>query len=115
VDTGVRNTSGLIEEFTKLAHDAVDVLRERAVAMDGNMEKVMAESNKVLGSEFVKGTKLGNYIENNPSKAALYSFMTAMMFTHFAKARGINFPYDASATTGKGETAKPKSAKTKAA
>lgn len=115
MDTGVRNSKGLIEEFAKYAHDTVDVLHERAVAMEGNMEKVMAEANKVLGSKFVEGTKLGNFIENNPSKAALYSFMTALMFTHFMKARGINVAYGAPGATEAGETAKPKSTKTKAA
>jgi hypothetical protein len=114
MNTGVRNTSGLIEEFAKLAHDAVDVLRERAVALEGNMEQVMAESNKLLGTKF-EGTKLGNFNENNPSKAALYSFMTALMFTHFMKARGVNVSGDAPALTEAGEKSKPKSTKTKAA
>ncbi|MDH5276540.1 MAG: hypothetical protein OEW88_08960 [Gammaproteobacteria bacterium] len=114
MNTGVRNTSGLIEEFAKLAHDAVDALRERAVALEGNMEQVMAESNKLLGTK-LEGTKLGNFIENNPSKAALYSFMTALMFTHFMKARGVNVSGDAPASIEAGETSKPKSTRTKAA
>ncbi|TFG83526.1 MAG: hypothetical protein E4H19_11475 [Chromatiales bacterium] len=114
METGVRNTSGLIEDFTKLAHDAVDVLRERAVALEGNMEQVMDESNKVLGAKF-EGTKLGKFIENNPSKAALYSFMTALMFTHFMKAKGINVSYGTLGVTETGETSTPKSTKAKAA
>ena len=109
MDTGARTTSSLIEEFAKFAHEAVDVLRERTVAMEGNMEKVMAESNKVLGAKFVEGTKLGNFIQNNHSKAALYSFMTALMFTHFMKARGIDVSYGAPGVTETGETSKPKS------
>jgi len=111
VDTGVRTTSSLIEEFAKHAHEAVDVLRERAVALEGNMEKVMAEGNKALGAiKFGEGTKLGNYIENNPAKAALYSFMTTVMFTHFMKARGINVS-DTPGATKTDETSKPKSTK----
>jgi len=114
MNTGVRNTSSLIEEFAKVAHDAVDVLRERAVALEGNMEQVMAESNKVFGSK-LEGTKLGKFIEDNPSKAALYSFMTAMMFTHFMKAKGIDVTGGTPGTTESGETPKTKSTKSKAA
>ena len=115
MDTVVRNTPGLIEEFAKIAHDAVDVLHDRAVALNGNMENLMAESNMALGAKFVEGTKLGNYIQNNPSKAALYSFMTAMMFTHFMKAKGINVATGAPGVTEvKGETSKPRSIKVKA-
>jgi hypothetical protein len=114
MNTGVRNTSNLIEEFSKVAHDAVDVLRERAVALEGNMEQLMAESNKVLGTK-LEGTKLAKFIEDNPTKAALYSFMTAMMFTHFMKARGIDLAGVTTGPTASGETAKAKGTKSKAA
>ena len=110
MDKGVRTTSSLIEEFAKSAHEAIDVLRERAVALEGNMEKVMAEGGKALGAmKLGEGSKLGNYIENNPTKAALYSFMTTVMFTHFMKARGVNPSLDAPGVKKTDETTKPKS------
>lgn len=112
MDKGVRTTSSLIEEFVKSAHEAIDVLRERAVALEGNMEKVMAEGNKALSAmNLGEGTKLGKYVENNPTKAALYSFMTTVMFTHFMKARGLTASVDAPGVKKTEETSKSKGTK----
>jgi hypothetical protein len=87
-----------------------------AAELEKNMTKVMDESGKAFATEFGKGTKLGNYIEKNPTKAAFFALMTGMMFTRMMKSRGVNPFVETDPETKTGETAKPKmSAKAKAA
>jgi hypothetical protein len=61
-----------------------------------------------------EGTKLGKFVENNPSKAQLYALMTGAMFTHMMKGRGISFG-STTGSTVEGTTEKPKMAKVKVA
>jgi hypothetical protein len=116
MDTEVRTTSGVFDEFAKFAHETVDYMRERAFELEKNMGKTMGESGKAFMTKFGEGTKLGSYIENNPSKSAFYAFMTGVMFNHMMKDRGFDWSSATSFGTKSGGTAKPKmSAKAKAA
>jgi hypothetical protein len=113
MNTGARDTKTLIEEFAKYAHGAVDMLRERAIELDGNMASLANETNKLIGM-VPEGTKLGKFVENNPAKAQLYALMTGAMFTHLMKTRGLSFGTPIGHTV-EGTTEKPKTAKVKVA
>ena len=116
MDTKVSETSGLFDEFSKFARETADYLHERAAELEENMTKVMGESGKAFGMKFGEGTKLGKYIEMNPTKAAMFAFMTGMMFSHMTKSRGGSPFFEAGPETKSGETSKPKmTAKSKAA
>jgi hypothetical protein len=108
MDKEVRTTSGLVDEFAKFAHETVDYLRERAFELEKNMATTMGESGKAFVTKFGEGTKLGNYIETNPSKAAFYAFMTGMMFSERMKERGFDTSFKTGPWTKSGETSKPK-------
>jgi hypothetical protein len=101
VDTPVRITSGLVEEFAKFAHEAVEAWRERAVKLEGNVAKLLGETN-AFGEE----TKFGDDSGKNRSKAAFYSFITGLMITHIMKSRGIRHAPDVQGVIMKGQTSK---------
>jgi hypothetical protein len=107
----VRNKkSGFVDEFTKFAHEAIDAWSERGAELEGNMKKLVGDT-QAFGLKFGEESKLGSYIENNPSRAALFSLMTGLMFTHYMKSRGMSFPFEAPGATETGATSKPKSTK----
>ena len=109
-------TSGVFDEFAKFAQETAKFMRERGVELESNMAKVMGESGKPF-MKFAEGTKLGKYIEANPSRAAMFALMTGMMFTHMMKSRGVNMSFETGPEAMKsGDTSKPKTtAKAKAA
>ena len=113
MDTKVREISGMADEFSKFAHEMADYLHERAAEFEKYMTKFMDESGKEFGM-FGEGTKLGDYIEKNPRRAAFFALMTGMMFTHMKKTGRFSSFFETE--TKSGETSKPKmTAKKKAA
>lgn len=112
--TAVRTTTSMVDEFAKFAHDAIDAFREKGMEFEGSMTKLMSDTN-AFGMKFGEGTKLGSYIEKNPSRAAMLSFMTGLMFTRFMKARGVDVSFEAPEVMEKVATDKAKSTRVKKA
>jgi hypothetical protein len=120
MDKKVSEASGLVDEFSKFARETADYLQERAGELEENMTKVMGESGKAFGMKFSEkfgeGSKLGDYIEKNPSKAAMFAFMAGTMLNRKMKSSGVNPNCETDPEMKSGETSKPKmTAKRKAA
>lgn len=114
MDNVVRGKFGFVDEFTTFAQEALDAFRERGAEFEGSMTKLMSET-KAFGEKFGEGSKFGSYIQKNPSRAALFSFMTGLMFTQHMKNKGMNFSSDVPEMKKTGRMSKPKSRKAKAA
>ena len=117
MDTKVRDTSEVFDEFAKFAHEAIDDLHGRAVKMAKSMTKAMDEGKSPFAMTFGEGSKLGNYFETNPTKEALFAFMIGVWFNQMMKSRGVKLSVATGPETMKtGGTSKPKmTAKTKKA
>ncbi len=116
MDKKVSEVSDVVDEFSTFARETADYLQERAGELEAIMTKVMGESGKAFGMKFGEGSKLGAYIEKNPSKAAMFAFMSGLMLTRKMKSTGFNPFCETGGETKSGETSKPEmSAKSKAA
>jgi|CXWL01.1.fsa_nt_gi hypothetical protein len=116
MDTKAGEISGLVDEFSKFARETADYLQERAAGLEKNMSKVMEGSGKEFAMKFGEGTKLGNFIETNPRRAAFFALISGLMFTRMLKSKGTSPFAETVPETESEETSKPKmTAKAKAA
>jgi len=96
VDIKTKVSSGIADEFAKFAHDTVEILRGRAGELEETMTKVLKESSKQWGlelgegtnlSSYFGGTKLGNYLESKPRRAAALTMVGGMMLSRVMESR----------------------------